>query len=395
MQNDFLDSNCFTKIQLTWMQLALAEAKKGLGFVHPNPWVGAVLVKKNRLIAKSAHLKFGEAHAEANALTVAGKRAKGCDLYVTLEPCSHYGKKSPCVEAIIAAGIKRVFIAMKDPNPLVCGKGIARLQEAKIKVLCGLCFQEALMLNQPFIKGIIFQKSYLFLKSALTLDGKIACFSGDSKWITNAAALNAVDHHRQKSSAILCGERTLRCDNPSLTIRSLLPSKSTSSPAVAPYQPHRLFLLQQLEGIDDSFHAVSHASDGKTLFFLPEPYRGSDLVSILEKKGVRFEYYQGEKLSFDELLRRTYQLGFSLILLEGGGRLYSQAFEENEVDGGEIFIAPKLLGDSQATPFLSGFHVTSINDAISLQRVKPMIYEDNIAFQFYQKIYGEKECLPD
>ena len=171
-----------------YMQLALELAEKARGRTSPNPMVGAVLVKDGEVVGKGFHVKAGSAHAEVVALTDAGERAKGATAYVTLEPCCHYGRTGPCTEALLKAGVKKVVVAMKDPNPLVAGQGLAILREAGLEVESGLLEEEAVRLNEVFLKYITTKRPFVVLKAATSLDGKIATATGESKWITGAAA---------------------------------------------------------------------------------------------------------------------------------------------------------------------------------------------------------------
>lgn len=185
-----------------YMKLAIELAKKGIGHTNPNPIVGAVVVKDNKIISQGYHEKYGSYHAERNALLNL-ENAEGADLYVTLEPCSHFGKTPPCTDIIIEKKIKRVIIGAKDPNPLVAGKGIEKLKQAGIEVICGILEKECLRLNEIFFHYIKTGKPFVAMKYAMTLDGKIACYTGDSKWITEENTRNHVQYLRKKYSAIL------------------------------------------------------------------------------------------------------------------------------------------------------------------------------------------------
>lgn len=185
-----------------YMKLAIELAKKGIGHTNPNPIVGAVVVKDNRIISQGYHEKYGSYHAERNALLNL-ENAEGADLYVTLEPCSHFGKTPPCTDIIIEKKIKRVIIGAKDPNPLVAGKGIEKLKQAGIEVICGILEKECLDINEIFFHYIKTGMPFVAMKYAMTLDGKIACYTGDSKWITEEETRNHVQYLRKKYSAIL------------------------------------------------------------------------------------------------------------------------------------------------------------------------------------------------
>lgn len=186
-----------------YMKIAIELAKKGIGYTNPNPQVGCVIVKNNKIIGKGYHEKYGLNHAERNALLNSDADFEGADLYVTLEPCSHFGKTPPCADLIIEKKIKRVIIGAKDPNPQVAGKGIEKLRNAGIEVICGVLEEECLKLNEIFFKYIQTQMPFVSIKYAMTLDGKIACYTKDSKWVTGEIARNSVQYLRKKYSAIL------------------------------------------------------------------------------------------------------------------------------------------------------------------------------------------------
>ncbi|CNE87287.1 riboflavin biosynthesis protein RibD [Streptococcus agalactiae] len=202
-----------------YMALALKEAEKGMGFVAPNPLVGAVIVKDDRIISKGYHKRFGDLHAERQAIKNADEDISGSTLYVTLEPCCHVGKQPPCTEALIKSGIKKVVVGSLDPNPLVSGKGIALLRKEGLNVEVGILREECDALNERFIFHMTYKQPFVYLKYAMTLDGKIATKTGDSKWISNEHSRQSVQKLRQKCSAIMVGINTVLADNPRLTCR--------------------------------------------------------------------------------------------------------------------------------------------------------------------------------
>ena len=201
------------------MRRAIELAKKGGGYVHPNPLVGCVVVKDDEIIAEGYHEKYGEFHAERNALTRCQSETKGASLYVTLEPCCHYGKTPPCTEIIIEKGIKKVFVGILDPNPLVAGKGVKILQDAGIEVEVGLCADEIHELNKVFLKYITTKRPYVIMKTAMTLDGKIAAFTGDSRWVTNEESRKMVHQLRGEMAGVIVGIGTVLADDPMLNVR--------------------------------------------------------------------------------------------------------------------------------------------------------------------------------
>ena len=203
------------------MRAALRLARRGAGTVSPNPLVGAILVRGGKIVGSGYHRFFGGPHAECNALEIAGEKARGADLYINLEPCSHFGKTPPCSDALIAAGIRRAFIGMQDPNPLVSGSGIKKLAAAGIAVETGILERECRQLNEAFIKYITSKIPFVYLKLAASLDGKIATASGDSKWITGTASRALVHALRSRVDAVMVGIGTVLSDDPQLTARLL------------------------------------------------------------------------------------------------------------------------------------------------------------------------------
>lgn len=354
-----------------YMARALELAALGEGTVNPNPLVGAVVVKNNKVIGEGYHKKYGGPHAEVFALEMAGEEARGADIYVTLEPCSHYGKTPPCAKKIIEMGIKRCIIASLDPNPLVSGRGIKMLQEAGIEVITGVMDKEAKELNRVFMKYISEKISYLFLKCGITLDGKIATKTGNSKWITNELAREKVQKLRNKYMGIMVGINTVIKDDPSLTAR-----------IENGRDPYRIVIDPNLDiSLESKF---VNFQDGKSIVITSESNREKEKVSELEERKVKLVYLEGTNFKISDILKKTGELGIDGILLEGGSYLISKAFEEKAIDGGEIFIAPKILGDEKAISFVKGFSVENIADGFELENVKINSYGNNVSMEFYR-----------
>lgn len=373
-----------------FMNTSYKEALKASGAVSPNPFVGAAVVKNGKLLATSFHKEAGGSHAEVEALNgLSNSKTSGADLYVTLEPCCHFGKTPPCTNLIIEKKIARVFIGMKDPNPLVAGKGINQLKKAGIKVYLANNSESLRILNQPFLKSLATKSSYLVLKAALTLDGKMATRSGSSKWITNAASLAQVDYIRSKVASILIGENTLVLDDPTLGLRTLSNSIATS---FGPYSPYRLALVQHLENVSHNLSFFSAHKDNKSVLILPQKYKGSKLLLKFRIPESNLIFYPGKKASLSFILKETYKMGINSILLEGGASLIKQAFSEEVIDMGQFFIAPKILGDNKGlTPFnfssFKNYPPLNIDDGLTLANVSALSYQDNCSFIFRQKIY--------
>ena len=372
-----------------YMRMAIELAKKGAGAVNPNPMVGAVVVKNGEVIGRGYHKFFGGPHAEVYALEEAGKEAEGATIYVTLEPCSHYGKTPPCAKKIIDMGIKKCFIGSSDPNPKVAGRGVAMLKEAGIEVVENVLKEECDEINQVFFKYIKTRIPYLFVKCGITLDGKIALSNGISKWITNSIAREKVQYYRNKFMGIMVGINTVLTDNPSLTAR-----------IENGVNPFRIIVDPHLK-INENCKVVKNNEDEKTVIItsqknlFTEDAENTEIQikqkRLAEENKVKFIFIDGEKFSFRKILEEIGKAGIDSVLLEGGETLISLAFEENAIDGGEIFIANKILGDSGAKPFISGFVREKMDEAIQLTNVKNNIYGENVGMEFYFKKYNEME----
>ena len=372
-----------------YMRMAIELAKRGAGAVNPNPMVGAVVVKNGEVIGRGHHKFFGGPHAEVYALEEAGEKAEGATIYVTLEPCSHYGKTPPCAKKIIDMGIKKCFIGSSDPNPKVAGKGVAMLKEAGIEVVENVLKEECDEVNQVFFKYIKTKIPYLFVKCGITLDGKIALSNGISKWITNSIAREKVQYYRNKFMGIMVGINTVLTDNPSLTAR-----------IENGVNPFRIIVDPNLQ-IDENCKVVKNNEDEKTVIItsqknlFTEDTENTEIQikqkRLSEENRVKFIFIDGEKFSFRKMLEEIGKAGIDSILLEGGETLISLAFEENAIDGGEIFIANKILGDNSAKPFISGFVREKMEEAVQLTNVRNNIYGENVGMEFYFKKYNEME----
>ena len=377
-------------IDKKYMRMAIELAKKGEGAVNPNPLVGAVVVKDGKVVGKGYHRFFGGPHAEVYALEEAGKEACGATIYVTLEPCSHYGKTPPCAKKIIDMGIKKCFVGSSDPNPQVAGKGVAMLKKAGIEVVENVLKDECDKLNQVFFKYIKTKIPYLFLKCAITLDGKIATKTGNSKWITNEIAREKVQFYRNKFMGIMVGINTVVLDNPSLTARI----QNGVNPFRVVVDPHLK--------IDENCKVVKNNEDEKTVIITSqknqfvensENINDKDFEIKMKQKRlsqnnkVKFIFLDKEKFSFKEMLEEIGKMGIDSVLLEGGESLVSLAFKEEVIDAGEIFVANKILGDKNAKSFISGFSKDKMEEAILLNNVKNNIYGENVGMEFYLKKY--------
>ncbi len=315
------------------MTLALAQAVKGLGRTHPNPAVGAVIVKRGKVIAAGYHAKAGGPHAEAVALLKAGSEAKGATLYSTLEPCNHHGRTPPCSEAIIAAGIKRVVFASSDPNPIVNGKGVRRLRAAGIEVAPHVLRKSADAINQPFLKSMRTGLPWVTAKAGITLDGKIATERGLSKWITSDESRKVAHQLRDVVDVVIVGSSTVIADDPMLTTR--LSKQGTRNPA-------RLVLDPALRTNPRS--KIYDTKEARTIVATLESPDHPNALK-LARRGVEVWTMSG----VEGLLRRLVKEGALHVLVEGGAGVHRSFLEAGLVDELVLFIAPKLFGHGGLT----------------------------------------------
>ncbi|MGM1046043.1 MAG: bifunctional diaminohydroxyphosphoribosylaminopyrimidine deaminase/5-amino-6-(5-phosphoribosylamino)uracil reductase RibD [Bacillota bacterium] len=349
-----------------YMSLALEMAERAQGQTGINPVVGCVIVKDGKLIGMGTHLERGAPHAEVHALQMAGAKAFGSTVYVTLEPCSHFGKTPPCSERLIAEGVKRVVIASKDPNPLVAGKGIEILQGAGIQVDTGILSERSRKLNAPFMKFITTGRPYVTLKTASTLDGKIASKTGDSKWISNEGARDRVHTLRHRHQAIMVGVSTVITDDPELTTR--LSVEGLNPTRIVVDSKLRIPLRSKMlhDGAAPTLILTTGQGDPKKREALHEI--GAEVISCGE--GPRVDL----KLAMDLLGQKE----IGSILLEGGGTLNGSMLEERLVDKVVLFMAPKIVGGLGAPSNFMFSGVEQMSDAITLNDVEFEQLGDNM-----------------
>ncbi|MFN3648102.1 MAG: bifunctional diaminohydroxyphosphoribosylaminopyrimidine deaminase/5-amino-6-(5-phosphoribosylamino)uracil reductase RibD [Armatimonadota bacterium] len=338
------------------MARALELAARARGRTAPNPMVGAVVVSGGRVVGEGWHPRAGEPHAEVFALREAGEAARGATLYVTLEPCCHHGRTPPCAEAVVRAGIRRVVAATGDPFPRVSGGGFGRLREAGIEVECGLLAREALELNRAYFRAVRTGLPWLTLKMAVTLDGKIATRTGDSRWVTGEAAREQVHRLRDWHDAVLIGSGTARADNPQLTAR-LDGARS----------PLRVVIDARAELSPESLLARTAREVPTLLACGPEAETGP-----LERWGVevvRLPLAAG-RVPLEPLLRELVRRGIHSVLCEGGARLAGSLLDAGLVNELAWFIAPKLVGDREAPGAVEGAGITRMTEAPVLSDVR-------------------------
>ena len=344
-----------------FMERALAIASRARGHTSPNPMVGAVIVRDGEIVGEGYHQRAGDAHAEIHALNQAQDLAQGATMYVTLEPCCHWGRTPPCTESLIRAKLANVCVSMKDPNPQVAGKGIRQLEEAGIRVRVGICEEESRQLNEVFIKYITTQCPFVILKSAISLDGKIATASGESQWITSEAARLKGHEVRAQVDAILVGVGTVLQDNPSLTTR--LPDRTNADPIRVIVDSRgrtplgaKVFNPNSNAG---TLIAVTENAPMEKIEALKSA--GADVLIIEEEKG---------RVGLGALMRELGRKEITSVLIEGGGEVNAAALQAGVVDKLMFFVAPKLIGGKDAPGPISGVGIDRLAEAFELHNVR-------------------------
>ena len=333
------------------------QAKRGEGKTTPNPLVGALVVKNNRIIARGYHKKAGLPHAEVVALSLAGRRARGATLYVTLEPCSHFGRTPPCTDMIMKYGIRQVIIGMLDPNPLNNGKGLRVLRRHGIEVEVGLLEKELRKMNEPFIKYITQKLPFVTVKVGQSLDGKIATYRGSSQWITSDRAREYVHRIRDKFDAIMVGVNTILRDNPKLQPASI--SKRLTKIIV----DSQLSIPCQAEVMKNPpiIIATLHATPGQETTNRDLLLKKAQILEVKEKEGL---------VNIRDMMRRLARLNITNILVEGGGNLIGSLFDERLVDKVLFFISPKIIGGKEAISSVMGKGISHPDKAFRLKDVR-------------------------
>jgi diaminohydroxyphosphoribosylaminopyrimidine deaminase / 5-amino-6-(5-phosphoribosylamino)uracil reductase len=338
-----------------WMKRALELAERGRGFVEPNPLVGAVLVGDGQVVGEGWHERYGSAHAEVNALAAAGDAAAGATLYVTLEPCCHYGKTPPCTDAVLRAGIRRVVAAMLDPFPQVAGQGVALLRAGGVAVEVGPGEEGARRLNAPYLKLLATGRPYVHAKWAMTLDGKIATRTGDSRWISNEASRRRVHDLRGRMDAILVGIGTVRADDPLLTVR---PPGPRTPVRVVLDSRGSLPAASQLARTARAVPVLLAAAGA-----LPEPRQqelralGCEVLAVLAAAG---------RPDVTALLGELGRRRMTNVLVEGGSAVLGSFLDAGQIDEVHVFVAPRLAGGAEARTPVGGRGVERIAEALPL-----------------------------
>ena len=361
-----------------YMRLALNLAKKGEGKVSPNPMVGAVVVKDGKVVGKGFHEEVGRAHAEINALVDAGKKAIGADLFLNLEPCSSYGKTPPCASAIIKSGVRRVVTSMVDPNTINSFKGIKVLRESGIDVEVGVLENEAKRLNEVFIKYITTGIPFVTVKCAMSLDGKIATRTGESKWISNEKSRTYVHYMRSVNDAIMIGINTVLKDDPLLTNR--LSQKRRKDPIKIILDPNLKINLRS--------RMLREESSATTVIVKNEKRDDLNKAGELEKLGVKVvsvKCMKDGKIDIKQLLELISKMGISSVLIEGGGELIASCVNLDVVDKFMFFVAPKLIGGSNAKTPVEGAGIEKIEEALELTDIRVELIENDVLIEAYRR----------
>lgn len=356
-----------------YMSKAIGLAKKGEGKTSPNPLVGAVIVKDNKIIGTGYHQIYGGPHAERNALKDCrekGFNPAGADMYVTLEPCCHYGKTPPCTEAIIESGIKRVVIGSLDPNPKVAGKGVQILRDAGIEVVTDIMNEECTELNHVFFHYITEGKPLVILKYAMTMDGKIATYKGLSQWITSEKARERVQEDRNRCSAIMVGIGTVLADDPRLTCR-----------IEGGTHPARIICDSDLRIPEDSY-IVRTAGEIRTIIAtLSDQGEKAETLKKLGCEIIVTEAAEDGEISLNDLVSKVGKAGIDSIILEGGSGLNWSALNEGIVDRVQTYIAPKIFGGEDAKTPVGGQGFERPEDCIRLERTGMELIGDDLLIE--------------
>lgn len=393
-----------------YMARALTLAAKAIGHTHPNPMVGAVIVKDGRIIGEGYHHKAGQAHAEVNALNAAGEKAKGATLYVTLEPCAHYGKTPPCAKRVVESGIRRVVVSVVDPNPLVAGKGIAMLEAAGIEVTVGVLQAECTKLIEGFLTYIKTKRPFVTLKSAMSLDGKIATKLNESQWITNEFARKDGHVLRATHDAILVGIGTVLADNPSLTAR--LSYEDVASQVTAPWKQsievrHK---VEEYESYQNNVEAQKLGqnvhqpdviildslgrtpSDGKVfsqsqrqVHIFVSTRCDTAAIQRLTKAGATVHVVAEDStgLVLDDVLSILGELGYTSLLVEGGSHVVANFMMQKCFDKIITYVGNILIGGEEALSAMAGIGIGHLTEAPKLEFTDVKILHNNLRIEAY------------
>jgi len=353
------------------MRRALRLAKKGRGRTSPNPMVGAVLLRNGEVVGEGYHARAGGPHAEIVAIRNAGQKAKGATLYVNLEPCTHQGRTPPCAPAVIDAGVRKVVVGMKDPNPLIRGRGVAHLKKAGLDVKVGVLEKECHRLNEAFCKYIVTREPFIVLKTAATLDGKIATRDGASQWISGETSRHFVHRLRDQMDGVMVGIGTVLKDDPMLTAR-----------VRGGRDPYRIVFDSRLRIPENA--KILTLSPSRTIVLTTE-MAPQDKIERLREKGVQILIFQSKsgKVDLKSSLLKLGEMGMTSLLLEGGSQLSGSFLDQRLIDKILLFVSPKLIGDPEAPGVFGGLGVAQLPEAIPLRDLKVKKIGEDVLVEGY------------
>ncbi len=362
-----------------YMKLAIELAKKGEGAVSPNPMVGAVIVKDGRIIGQGYHERYGEKHAERNAIASCAESAEGATIYVTLEPCCHYGKQPPCTEAVISAGIKRVVVGSRDPNPLVSGKGNEMLRKNGIIVEEDFMKEECDSINYVFFHYITKKMPYVIMKYAMTMDGKIAAYTGDSRWVTGDEARKLVHSDRNRYTGIMVGSQTVLNDDPMLTCR--IPGGRNPIRIICDTRLRTPICSDIVNSADRIRTIIATGSSAASRYDGYEK-KGCEMITVNEKDG---------HIDIKELMKTLADMKIDSVLLEGGGTLNFAALNAGVVNRVQAYIAPKIIGGRMAPSPVGGTGKAKMSEAVVLKNstIKKIGSDYMIESEVVTDVYGD------
>ncbi|MGB9835851.1 MAG: bifunctional diaminohydroxyphosphoribosylaminopyrimidine deaminase/5-amino-6-(5-phosphoribosylamino)uracil reductase RibD [Candidatus Saccharicenans sp.] len=359
---------------LAYMEMAFSLAEKARGRTSPNPCVGAVLVRDGRIVGWGYHQEAGQPHAEIIALERAGEKVRGATLYLTLEPCVHWGRTPPCVDRLVKAGLKRVVIASSDPNPIVHEKGIARLRQTGLEVITGILAEKNQHLNEAYNKYIVHKTPFVTLKFATSLDGKMATSSGDSRWISSEESRRMVQHLRYEHDAILVGAGTVLRDNPSLSLRLENARKK---------RWFRVVLDTRLS-VPPEARLLQNPEEGHVLIF-SGPEAPPEKIKALQDRGAEIIITDTEngQINLKQVLRTLGQREISALLVEGGAKVLTSFLEQKLADKVIAFLAPRLIGGEKSPSPFAGRGFFSLAEAPELKNIKHLRLKNDIMIEGY------------
>ena len=366
------------KIDEMYMERALELAAKGRGTTTPNPMVGAVIVNNGRIIGEGYHIRAGEGHAEVNAFKNAVEDVTGATMYVTLEPCSHYGKTPPCADKIVEKKIGRVVVGALDPNPLVAGRGIEKIRNAGIPVITGVLAERSIALNEVFMKYIVTKRPFVLLKAAMSLDGKIATAEGESQWISCETSREEVHRLRHELTGIMAGIGTVLADDPMLNCR--IPGGK---------QPVRIIVDSHLS-IPEESKLVCSAKEFPLVVAAVENSDAAKKERLAEQgvKVIEVSADDAGHVDLNILMDCLGEMKIDSILLEGGGRLAEGALKAGIVDKVQFYIAPMLIGGESAKTPVEGRGIAALSEAWHISNWKAEVIGDDIKITGYIKERG-------